>query len=466
MVSEQQQRCRNDTSSDDKVGGLTEAKQKEGLVKDAAATATAATMVLLPSAVSKEEGHDGNSSTKQASSILERKRVSFPASSFEFVPILKRAKVVSVSSSTKREEWELTPVSILIRILGYLDNATLMMMCLVCKHINTIIWNGIGMEHQLVRVLELRPSDNHDHYRDRIRILSFFNSMHRYFQDDTKKRMLQGYQHWKIHDLKQIIDDRMLLFDCELQRPTQTICLNGIKSLDVSSPVPTDLGRSNWSKLFRCLSFVVPNLRHLDLSKTRMNIVRLKKIITVIAESFPSLEIITWNNIPTLSNYSELTADGADLKSIRTLKELHLDNNMFFFHASIQNNGGNDASDDLFERTIQALNRIEQYGDGGNHDEEDDTTEFEAMTDLNNHPHTFLFYKLCHKALEGVSIRNMTACFFDDGEHHPLHHPLPQTALVKFVRNAPTTLKWFRSDLTQDNITMLQSERPGIKFLN
>ena len=463
MVSEQQQRCRSDdASSDDEVGGLTEAKEIEkgddGKFDD--------TMVLLPSAVSKEEGHDGNSSIQKAtSSILERKRPAFPASSFEFVPILKRAKVSA--SSKKTEEWHLTPVSIFIRILGYLDNATLMMMCLVCKQINTIIWNGIGMEHQLVRILELRPSDNHDYMYDRIRIQSFFNSMNRYFQDDTKKRMLQGYQHWKIHDLKEIIDDRMLLLNCELQQRTRTICLNGIKSLDVSSPVPTDLGRSNWSKLFRCLSFVVPNLRHLDLSKTRMNIVRLKEIITVIAESFPYLEIITWNNIPTLSSYSELTADGADLKSIRTLKELHLDNNIFFFHSLIQNNGENDASDDLFERMIQALTRVEQIGDGGNHDDDDDdTTEFEAMSDLNNHPHTFLFYKLCHKALEGVSIRNMTACFFDDGENHPLHHPLPQTALVKFVRNAPTTLKWFRSDLTQDNITMLQSERPGIKFLN
>ena len=158
MVSEQQQRYRSDdASSDDEVGGLTESKEIETgdegkfddtqlLVKDAAATTTAATMVLLPSAVSKEEGHDGNSSTQKAtSSILERKRVSFPASSFEFVPILKRAKVVSASSKKKEEEWELTPVSIFIRILGYLDNATLMMMCLVCKQINTIIWNGIGM---------------------------------------------------------------------------------------------------------------------------------------------------------------------------------------------------------------------------------------------------------------------------------------------------------------------------------
>ena len=35
--------------------------------------------------------------------------------------------------------WELTPVSILIRTMGYMDNDTLMIMCLVCQQIKELI---------------------------------------------------------------------------------------------------------------------------------------------------------------------------------------------------------------------------------------------------------------------------------------------------------------------------------------
>ena len=38
--------------------------------------------------------------------------------------------------------------------------------------------------------------------------------------------------------------------------------------------------------------------------------------------------------------------------------------------------------------------------------------------------------------------------------------------LIKFVRNAPPTLRWFRSDLTSDNMEMLRMERPEIELLN
>ena len=45
----------------------------------------------------------------------------------------------------------------------------------------------------------------------------------------------------------------------------------------------------------------------------------------------------------------------------------------------------------------------------------------------------------------------------DDDKHN---------ALLKFVRNAPSTLRWFRSDLTPDNMTTLRLEQPGIELLN
>ena len=42
---------------------------------------------------------------------------------------------------------------------------------------------------------------------------------------------------------------------------------------------------------------------------------------------------------------------------------------------------------------------------------------------------------------------------------------IPQGALIKFVRNAPS-LKWFRSDLTQENRNMLRNEQPTIELVN
>jgi len=44
--------------------------------------------------------------------------------------------------------------------------------------------------------------------------------------------------------------------------------------------------------------------------------------------------------------------------------------------------------------------------------------------------------------------------------------PVSQNALIKFVRNTSSTLRWFRSDLTTDNVEMLQKEFPEIEFLN
>ncbi|OEU23449.1 hypothetical protein FRACYDRAFT_267543 [Fragilariopsis cylindrus CCMP1102] len=69
-----------------------------------------------------------------------------------------------------------------------------------------------------------------------------------------------------------------------------------------------------------------------------------------------------------------------------------------------------------------------------------------------------MFHRCC-KALERVSIRNM---HFNDYRYKDFK----QNLLIKFVRNAPPSLHWFRSDLTPDNMTMLRMERPGIELLN
>ncbi|MGK3746149.1 MAG: hypothetical protein ACI8RD_006775 [Bacillariaceae sp.] len=83
------------------------------------------------------------------------------------------------------------------------------------------------------------------------------------------------------------------------------------------------------------------------------------------------------------------------------------------------------------------------------------------LSNLENHRDKFIFHD-CSKALERVSIRRAKCHFL---ENNNIDVVVPQNVLIKFVRNVPS-LRWFRSDLTQDNITMLRLERPEIELLN
>jgi hypothetical protein len=78
---------------------------------------------------------------------------------------------------------------------------------------------------------------------------------------------------------------------------------------------------------------------------------------------------------------------------------------------------------------------------------------------IRRHQDVFMFYRCC-KSLERVSIRNVKYYYPFGKENYT------QNALIKFVRNAPPTLRWLRSDLTPENMTMLRIERPGIELVN
>ena len=80
----------------------------------------------------------------------------------------------------------------------------------------------------------------------------------------------------------------------------------------------------------------------------------------------------------------------------------------------------------------------------------------EEEVDLNN---VFIFHHCCEN-LQRVSIQNARYTFFVD----TIVNCVTQKALIKFVRHAPS-LKWFRSDLSQENVNMLQTERPNIEFV-
>ena len=98
----------------------------------------------------------------------------------------------------------------------------------------------------------------------------------------------------------------------------------------------------------------------------------------------------------------------------------------------------------------------------------------DGLSNLENEKYSnkFIFWKCRSKVLRNVSIKN--ARYYRDAlvpeqfgfcQRLPqVLVPLPQKALIKFVRNGPPSLRYFRSDLTPANREMLRLERPDIVF--
>jgi hypothetical protein len=70
----------------------------------------------------------------------------------------------------------------------------------------------------------------------------------------------------------------------------------------------------------------------------------------------------------------------------------------------------------------------------------------------------FYMYMYCNR-LERLSVKNVTSRLLHEEEQ-----PVSQAMIIKFVRHTPT-LRWLRSDLTEENVAMLQQERPDVTFV-
>ena len=232
----------------------------------------------------------------------------------------------------------------------------------------------------------------------------FVQNMNRYQieNDGTTYNKLQRYRKLIVQDIHNF--RHKYIWNDEIERLTNGICMDWIFALVISSSSPTTFCGS----LLHVFAYILPNVREIDLTDTSAYT---STVLLKFSERCPHLEKVKWNN----SNCYIIAADGYHMPSSHNLKEIDFDNCSFDFYNL-------------------------------------DNDEKERMIDLNNHPDVFLFYKFCSKFLERVSIR--------DADH------IPQNTLVKFVRNAPPTLKWFRSDLTKKSMDVLQSERPGIELLN
>mmetsp|Transcript_43788 Transcript_43788/g.49384 ORF Transcript_43788/g.49384 Transcript_43788/m.49384 type:complete len:353 (-) Transcript_43788:40-1098(-) len=314
------------------------------------------------------------------------------------------------------------PTGVRVYILNLLDPESLKELTLVSKQLHQEC-NGLGIENPIIPVFQLSPlSDNYCGLFGACMCVSkqnFLQNISHYRLDEETYRILQRYRQMEVKDFDKfgyVIGHALLR-----KVMNSTIQMQGIVLLNISLPkqrqqrLPLFYQPLTTCSLAIALSRIVPNLLELDLSNTPSS----GTILQNFSVHCPLLEKITCNN------NNNIYADGSEIQWATNLNEIVMDNCIVSYLKPIvtANNNDND----------------------------------------NNTNTVFLFHYWSSRNkvnLEKVSIRN--AKYF--GNYDQLL--IPQTALVKYIRNAPVSLKWFRSSLSQKNINMLQKERPGIQFLN
>jgi len=326
----------------------------------------------------------------------------------------------SVATRTRRQENEIAtkwnqPIPILINIMSYADPETIRTLCCVSKQCYDLIYNDPGMKNnRAVPLLVIRPSLDHDDDKGRIGRLLRFLWHHR--------DKLQRIREIKIIDGNKFGGSISDPEWTELIKITDKLRLYGVISLDMYSlPPSTDIRIDD---LGAFLPSMLPNLRYINLSNNGFG----KLYLCKFSMYCPNLETITWHNF---DRKQSVIINGREMMPATNLKEIYMDDSVFLF------------------------SRVSPRGR-------------DKFLDLENDEHSdiFLFYQ-CSTKLERVSIRNAKWYVgeYINGEFRGETTVIPQNALIKFVRNAAQTLRWFRSDLTEDNMNMLRSERPGIEFV-
>ena len=315
----------------------------------------------------------------------------------------------AIASRTRRKikaisaRWDLqTPI--IIEIFNWLDQESLMNLSLVSKQLHNIIANEPGNKNRIIPVFEVSGSSTQ----------RLFQILRDNFFNQEIKNKLQSYPRMRLNNLHEFD----ILSDHEVEQMTRDVRMDWITSLDISSSSSPSSRIA--ATILPTLTRLLPSLRELDISKS--GVINMFEF----TNNCPLLEKIKADNL--VDTYFYL--NGGEMGSCNNLKEIYMDYSSFCY-------GG------------YSIEKVK-------------------ISDLNNHHEIFMFHECC-KALERVSIRNMKFKDFlsdDEDDDDDDDEDFTQNALIKFVRNAPPTLHWFRSDLTPDNITMLRMERPGIELLN
>lgn len=192
--------------------------------------------------------------------------------------------------------------------------------------------------------------------------------------------------------------------------------ISGVTSLGLAFMRRTDYSFTNHNSSL--LSFF-PNLREIDLSSEEM--ASPYNFFVSLSRCCPYIEKITWND----NERAFGMLNGSCLKHVSRLTQLYLDDFCF----------------SLYESEIRRFS---------------DTT--------NEVVRGSFAFSQCPHQLERLSMKNATYRIMGNVGTEEIQ-PLPQEVLVKMARYHPA-LRWLRSDLSAENVAMLQQERPDITFVS
>lgn len=333
---------------------------------------------------------------------------------------------------------ESMPTSALIHVLNYLTHDELLNVSAVSKFERSLIFGGRvgdndddtnttvtdgdnnngrvvmgpGIETQVIPRIEFRPPN----LEETVLVNPMIDKM---IQRRLRNAIVfQRYRVLKIFDFDQFRH----IWDWEEWATTRNKKpFLGIISLDISlSHYVYIVDRDVREALFWIVLFL-PKLRSINLSNVGVD----SNVLLRILEECPHLESITWNGFNWDDSMNLI--NGFLMRDFHHLKELYFDDCVF-----------------------NAYNFV---------------VETSISFDTAENPNNFLFGR-CNQSLERLSIKNARYWAGRPPSRTDQDPPcLPQTTLMKFIRRAPPSLQWFRSDLSQENIEVLRLERPGIEFV-
>jgi hypothetical protein len=192
------------------------------------------------------------------------------------------------------------------------------------------------------------------------------------------------------------------------------IMLQHVRVLDLSFP-SNALKKDTTLKVCipAILTYVMPCLKEIDLSNANVT----ESALRYFAYECPVLEKVTWNN-----HFSNTHMSGKALDECPRLKEIYMDDSVF------------------------------TYGFG----------ESQAICSPTEWLH-YCIFSHCNANLERVSLQNAKVREPEFCSAPGPKQIFPQSGLMKFVRNTPS-LRWFRSDLSPENVAILRVERPEVTF--
>jgi hypothetical protein len=212
----------------------------------------------------------------------------------------------------------------------------------------------------------------------------------------------------------------------DIARVSRRVKLKNVTSLDASfSPSLDHHFRKVKNSVGKALAYMLPNLKELDISSMKVT----ETAVDAFAKHCPNLEVFRWNG-----SDGGLHLTGKNLTKCNNLKEVYLDDSRLYC-------------------------RIRQFADHPIF-----LYDRESINFYSDSIHVFRF---CSSKLERASLKGCKWYSWDLTASSPLDRGLdaeiPQEALMRFVQKTPT-LKWFRSDLSKENVELLQEAYPGITF--